>query len=155
MLSAGATQIRNGTYDVDAAIRAGEEVEVAMEDYLYNGAIDYDFPLGGDPFGQVIFSSSGGFSNVFELPAYQASTVAGYMDKYAPDYPGQYNNSGQARGFPDISSNGAWLSIAVFGELSQVFGTSCASPTIAALLALINGERLKAGKSTIGFINRK
>lgn len=56
-------------------------------------------------------------------------------------------------GFPDIASNGAWFSIAVDGELSQVFGTSCAAPTIAAILALINGERIKVGKSSVGFVN--
>lgn len=154
VLSAGATQIRNGTYNVDAAIKAGEEVEVVMEDYLFDGAIDYDFTLGADPIGQVIFSSTGGFSNVFEVPSYQESTVNAYLKNYAPDYPGSpYNNSGKARAFPDMSSNGAWLSIAVDGELSQVFGTSCSAPTIAALLSLINGERLNAGKSTIGFAN--
>ncbi|KIM96701.1 hypothetical protein OIDMADRAFT_94140, partial [Oidiodendron maius Zn] len=125
ILSAGATQIRNGD----------------------------DVPPGADVLDQVIFSSSGGFSNVFAIPEYQKSAVKEYMEKYAPDYPGQYNNSGTVRGFPDIASNGAWFSIAVFGELSQVFGTSCAAPTIAALLALINGERIRAGKSSVGFVN--
>ena len=57
------------------------------------------------------------------------------------------------KGFPDIASNGAWLSIAVFGELSQVFGTSCSAPTLAALLALLNGERMKVGKKSVGFVN--
>lgn len=57
------------------------------------------------------------------------------------------------KGFPDIAANGAWYSIAVFGELTQVFGTSCAAPTISSILALINGERIKAGKSSIGFVN--
>ncbi|KUJ08102.1 subtilisin-like protein [Mollisia scopiformis] len=154
ILSAGATQIRNGTYDVDAAIKAGEEVEVVMELYLTpEGLVGIDVPPGANTSDQVIFSSTGGFSNVFALPEYQASAVKEYMEKYAPDYPGQYNNSGTVRGFPDIASNGAWFSIAVFGELSQVFGTSCAAPTIASLLALINGERIKAGKSTVGFVN--
>ncbi|GAB7355452.1 hypothetical protein MBLNU459_g5957t1 [Dothideomycetes sp. NU459] len=153
VLSAGATQIRNGTYNVDAAIEAGEEVEVVMELYITDDLVGTDVPLGADPIGQVVFSSSGGFSNVFELPSYQASAVTTYLEKDAPDYPGQYNNSGKARGFPDIASNGAWFSIAVDGELSQVFGTSCAAPTIAALLALINGERIKAGKGAVGFIN--
>jgi tripeptidyl-peptidase I len=151
-----------------------------MELYLTSGGfVGDDVPPGADVLDQVIFSSSGGFSNVFPIPEYQQSTVQEYMKKYAPDYPGQYNNSGAARGklekhypyytdlpvhkrmklmrvnkgFPDIASNGAWLSIAVFGELSQVFGTSCAAPTISALLALINGERIKQGKSSVGFVN--
>ncbi|KAK5119268.1 hypothetical protein LTR85_007882 [Meristemomyces frigidus] len=154
VLSVGATQIRNGTYDVDAAIKAGEEVEVVMELTLTpEGSIGYDFPSGADPRGQIIFSSGGGFSDVFAMPSYQASAVTSYLDKYAPDYPGQYNNSGKARGYPDISANGAWFSIAVFGELSQVFGTSASTPTVASILTLLNGERIRAGKSTLGFVN--
>jgi tripeptidyl-peptidase I len=152
-----------------------------MELYLTPaGLVGDDVPPGADVLDQVIFSSTGGFSNVFAIPEYQQSAVKTYMEKYAPNYPGQYNNSGTVRGklenhypyypylahmdrneangcvkkgFPDIASNGAWFSIAVFGELSQVFGTSCAAPTIAAILALINGERIKAGKSSVGFVN--
>lgn len=63
-----------------------------------DGLIGYDFPLGANPIGQMIFSSGGGFSNVFALPSYQASTVTSYLDEHAPDYPGQYNDSGKARG---------------------------------------------------------
>lgn len=55
--------------------------------------------------------------------------------------------------FPDISSNGAWFNVAIDGEFGSVFGTSCAAPTVAALLGLINGERMKKGKSSVGFIN--
>lgn len=56
-------------------------------------------------------------------------------------------------GFPDIAANGAWYSIAVFDELTLSFGTSCAAPVISALLTIINGERMKVGKGSIGFIN--
>lgn len=98
VLSVGATQIRNGTNDVDAAVAAGEEVEVAMELYLQDGLIYYDVPVGADTLGQIIFSSSGGFSNVFSLPSYQASTVEDYQKTYAPSYPGKYNDSGVSRG---------------------------------------------------------
>lgn len=178
VLAVGATQIRNGTNNVAAAIKAGQQPEVAMELYLTpEGLVGTDFPIGANPIGKNVFSSSGGFSNVFPLPSYQQSTVTAYNKKYAPNYPGQYNNSGNARGkscippivlppnqdhaltlstkkgIPDIASNGAWLSIVVNGNFSQVFGTSCAAPTVSALLGLINGERMKAGKSSVGFVN--
>lgn len=70
-----------------------------MELYLTpEGFVGDDVPPGADVLDQVIFSSSGGFSNVFAIPEYQQSAVKEYMEKYAPDYPGQYNNSGTARG---------------------------------------------------------
>ncbi|KAI1331465.1 subtilisin-like protein [Xylariaceae sp. FL0255] len=154
VLSVGATQIRNGTNNVAQLVHEGKQPEVTMELYLTpDGFVGTDFPIGGDPIGSSIFSSSGGFSNVFPLPSYQAAAVTAYNEKYAPNYGGKYNATGRARGFPDISSNGAWLSIVVDGEFSMVFGTSCAAPTIAALLGLINGERLKVGKKSVGFIN--
>lgn len=99
VLSVGATQIKNGTNDVAQAVAAGEEVEVAMELYLNSeGLITYDVPVDADTIGQIIFSSSGGFSNVFSLPSYQASAVQKYQKTYAPSYPGQYNASGNSRG---------------------------------------------------------
>lgn len=100
ILSVGATQIRNGTVDVPQAVAAGKEVEVAMELYLApSGGVGYDFPLGGDPIDQQIFSSAGGFSNVFAMPSYQKAAVGAYNKQYAPKYaPGKYNTSGTSRG---------------------------------------------------------
>jgi tripeptidyl-peptidase-1 len=70
-----------------------------MELFLSSdGGVAFDVPAGANTLNQVIFSSSGGFSNVFAIPEYQQSAIEGYMNKYAPDYPGQYNNSGKARG---------------------------------------------------------
>ena len=34
-----------------------------------------------------------------------------------------------------------------------VGGTSCAAPTVGAVIGLLNNERLKAGKKTLGFLN--
>ena len=70
-----------------------------MELYLTpDGLVGNDVPPGADVIDQVIFSSTGGFSNVFSLPSYQESAVREYMERYAPHYPGQYNDSGKARG---------------------------------------------------------
>ena len=70
-----------------------------MELYLTaGGLVGDDVPPGGDVLDQVIFSSTGGFSNVFPIPDYQKAAVESYMEKYAPHYPGQYNNSGVVRG---------------------------------------------------------
>lgn len=56
-------------------------------------------------------------------------------------------------GYPDISANGAWYQIRVDGMARHIFGNEAARPTIASMLALINAERLNAGKSTVGFVN--
>ena len=101
----------------------------------------------------VIFSG-GGFSNVFPLPAYQAAAVTNFLTNYAPPYGAdRFNNSGKVRAFPDISANGANYVIAVDGIFSLIFGTSASSPTVGAILTLINEARFAVGKGSIGFVN--
>lgn len=39
------------------------------------------------------------------------------------------------------------------GKLSPSGGTSAASPVVAGIIGLLNDARLRAGKSTLGFIN--
>lgn len=76
-----------------------------MELYLTPGGfVGNDVPAGANVIDQTIFSSSGGFSNVFSIPSYQERAVTEYMEKYAPDYPGQYNRTGKVRGrcYPQI-----------------------------------------------------
>jgi len=62
-----------------------------------------------------------------------------------------YNASGRA--IPDLSAPGEGFSIIVGGEETDVSGTSASTPVVAALIALINGERLKMGKSSLGWLN--
>lgn len=42
---------------------------------------------------------------------------------------------------------------AIDGGLFLVYGTSASSPVVGAVFTLINEQRVKAGKSTIGFVN--
>ncbi|EGO00779.1 hypothetical protein SERLA73DRAFT_159455 [Serpula lacrymans var. lacrymans S7.3] len=102
---------------------------------------------------QVIYSG-GGFSNYFSLPSYQSTAVSSFLTNYPPPYTSsQYNSTGQSRGIPDISANGANYVVAVDGSFSLVYGTSASSPVAAAIFTLINDARLAAGKAPIGFIN--
>ncbi|KAI1788899.1 subtilisin-like protein [Ganoderma leucocontextum] len=102
---------------------------------------------------QVIFSG-GGFSNFFEMPDYQADAVTSFLTNHPPPFSGeQFNNSGVARGFPDLSANGANYVVAVAGEFVRVFGTSCSSPVVGSMITLINDARIAAGKGPVGFIN--
>ncbi|TFK74739.1 subtilisin-like protein [Pluteus cervinus] len=102
---------------------------------------------------QVIFSG-GGFSNIFPMPSYQAELVSGYLERHAPRFPqGTFNNSGNARGFPDIAANGANYIIGIDGEFELVFGTSCSAPVTSSMITMINDARIARGKGPVGFLN--
>lgn len=130
--SVGATQVKPGV-DVVAALASGTQPEEACETVIYSG---------------------GGFSNVFPLPDYQADAVKTWFADHPPPYGAdRFNNSQQTRGFPDVSANGANYVVAVDGEFALVYGTSASSPTFGSVVALLNEERLKAGKGSVGFLN--
>lgn len=95
--------------------------------------------------------SSGGFSNYFGTPSYQAAAVSSYLSSIGSTNSGRFNASG--RGFPDVSAIGNNVEIVVDGRLEPVGGTSCASPIFAATVALINDALIGAGKSPLGFLN--
>ncbi|KAJ7339848.1 family S53 protease [Mycena albidolilacea] len=99
--------------------------------------------------------TSGGFSNYFPIPDYQAKDVAAYfafIDSLGtiPE-DGRFNRSG--RGFPDVSAQGENIEIVVDGQFGTVAGTSCSSPIFASVVALLNDELVAAGKPTLGFLN--
>jgi tripeptidyl-peptidase-1 len=111
------------------------------------------------------FGSGGGFSNVFEIPDYQAQAVAHYFATANPPYKyyesvnntglgangGIYNRKG--RGFPDVAAAGDKVIIFGGGAPMSIGGTSASAPLFAAILTRINEERLAAGKPTVGFVN--
>lgn len=103
---------------------------------------------------EVIFSG-GGFSNVFPIPTYQTTAVGSYFKLHKPSkYTSkQYNNSGKARGYPDMAANGVNYVIAIDGSFSLIYGTSASAPTVASIFTLINDARAAAGKKPIGFVN--
>ncbi|KAF8817089.1 subtilisin-like protein [Phlegmacium glaucopus] len=102
---------------------------------------------------QVIFSG-GGFSNIFPLPSFQADAVKDFLKKHPPPFTnGQFNNSGNARAFPDVAANGANYVIGIDGQFELVFGTSASSPVVGSIITLLNDARLSVGKSPVGFLN--
>ncbi|KDQ18022.1 hypothetical protein BOTBODRAFT_171713 [Botryobasidium botryosum FD-172 SS1] len=109
-----------------------------------------------DPEGacEQVIHSGGGFSDVFPMPEYQKTAVAKYFKDYKPSYTAQqYNNSQMARGYPDISANGANYVVAVDGKFELIYGTSASSPVARSIFTLINDARFAARKPPIGFIN--
>ncbi|KII88003.1 hypothetical protein PLICRDRAFT_55032 [Plicaturopsis crispa FD-325 SS-3] len=95
--------------------------------------------------------SSGGFSNYFGIPDYQASAVKTFLSDLGSTNKGKYNASG--RGYPDVSAQGENVEIVVSGSKTGVAGTSCASPIFASVVSLLNDELISAGKSPLGFLN--
>ncbi|PYH48706.1 S53 family peptidase [Aspergillus saccharolyticus JOP 1030-1] len=102
--------------------------------------------------------SSGGFSNYFARPSYQADQVETYLEQHISSAVKEYytpfvNFSGRA--FPDVAAfaGAPYYETYINGELELVGGTSGASPVVAATIALLNDARLRAGKTSLGFLN--
>lgn len=105
---------------------------------------------GTDPETAASFSA-GGFSNIFSRPSFQDTAVSSYLTYLGSTYSGMYNTSGRA--YPDVSTQGEDFIIGYEGDFYAVSGTSCASPTFASVIALLNDRLLAAGKSKLGWLN--
>ncbi|KAI0272273.1 subtilisin-like protein [Gloeopeniophorella convolvens] len=95
--------------------------------------------------------SSGGFSNYFARPSYQAAAVTAFLTTNGNKNSGLFNTTG--RGFPDIAAQAENFQIVVGGRVGGVDGTSCASPTAAAVISLLNDFLIAQGKPPLGFLN--
>ncbi|KAB5513198.1 putative Tripeptidyl-peptidase sed1 [Coniochaeta sp. 2T2.1] len=111
------------------------------------------------------FPSGGGFSNVFDAPDYQKDAVKTYFDTTPLSFKGytdpgtNFSNVGDGvyhvggRGYPDVVAVGDRYVIRTNGTWATIGGTSLSAPIWAALLTLVNEQRIAAGKSTVGFVN--
>ncbi|KAF9557637.1 subtilisin-like protein [Agrocybe pediades] len=99
-------------------------------------------------------SGGGGFSNQFPRPSYQEKSVNSYLSFLRRTDPKKLQNFNvKGRAYPDLSANAnSFLDIAN-GTISIDSGTSGATPTVAAIITLVNDARLAAGKKPVGFIN--
>ena len=110
-----------------------------------------------------LFTSGGGFSNIYPTPDYQQAAVSDYFGSNNPGYKsygindtlgangGIYNNQG--RGYPDVAAVGDNIATFVSGQFFNSGGTSASAPIFASIINLINEERIAAGKGPVGFIN--
>jgi tripeptidyl-peptidase-1 len=55
--------------------------------------------------------------------------------------------------YPDVSLQGWNFLIEANGFVGDVSGTSASSPSVAAIIALVNDQLLAAGKPALGFLN--
>lgn len=101
--------------------------------------------------------SSGGFSSYFARPSYQDTAISEYFKTISNStfaYYGQYTNF-SGRGFPDVAGHSASPNYKVIfaGKTYGSGGTSAAAPVWAGLVGLLNDARLRAGKSSLGWLN--
>jgi tripeptidyl-peptidase-1 len=97
-----------------------------------------------------IITSGGGFSALYDRPTWQKSAVEGYLQTVTDIVPG-FNSKGRA--IPDVSALGRNYVIVDGGQIIPVSGTSASAPVFAAMITLINDERIAAGKKPLGFLN--
>ncbi|KAI9454059.1 subtilisin-like protein [Lactarius psammicola] len=95
--------------------------------------------------------SGGGFSNLFPREWYQDVAVPTYLQKLGSEYEGLYNPAG--RGIPDIAAQALNFYMIKGNEESAMVGTSCAVPTVAGIISLLNDYRLSRGETPLGFLN--
>lgn len=99
-------------------------------------------------------ASGGGFSNLFERPAYQDNAVPGYVSGHIPA--SYYNKSGfnaSGRGIPDISAFSTNFPVVWEGITIPIGGTSASTPLWAAVITLLNDYEASKGRPPLGFIN--
>ncbi|KAN0089028.1 subtilisin-like protein [Hyaloscypha variabilis] len=97
--------------------------------------------------------SGGGFSEVFGRPSYQNATVNKWLvsDKTHQGVNLYFNQSGRA--YPDVAAQSYGFQVVIGGSTETIYGTSCASPTFASIIQLLNSDRLASGKTGLGFLN--
>lgn len=109
--------------------------------------------------------SSGGFSEYFDRPLWQRAAVDPYVSNHlgsrfkTPVMGGQphagkpVHFARNGRGTPDIAAIGSGFQIMHRGEMVEVRGTSASTPVVAAMVALVNDQRLRQGKRSLGWLN--
>jgi len=100
----------------------------------------------------VAFKSGGGFSQLFPVPSYQATSVATYL-KSGVTMPPTCAFNASNRATPDVSALGdVHFQVINGGSKISVGGTSASAPSFSAVLTLLNDIRLNKGKPTLGFV---
>jgi len=171
MLSVNLAFMKAGAMGISILVASGDQGVCGREGCgLLFKSFKPDFPaaspyvtaVGGTDFAQKSVvgqekawsSSGGGFSNTFGIPSYQAGAVQHYKRTATLPPAHLYNDTG--RGYPDVSALGGQVNpycVATRGSFAGVAGTSASSPVVAGVFARLNGLRLAAGKTPMGFLN--
>eukprot|EP00968_Pinguiococcus_pyrenoidosus_P016348 scaffold1569_cov266-Pinguiococcus_pyrenoidosus.AAC.6 len=104
------------------------------------------------PDNEGLITSGGGFAESSPRPSYQDETVEAYLGSGVTLPPSSFFNQ-SGRGYPDISAFGTNVPIIQQGEIQITGGTSASTPIVAAMVSLLNDERIKLGMPPLGFLN--
>ncbi|KAL1975119.1 hypothetical protein VTN31DRAFT_3511 [Thermomyces dupontii] len=144
----------SGDWGTGIVCKANDGSERIKFDPVYPASCPYVTSVGGttgvNPERAIDFSS-GGFSDRFPRPKYQAEAVQSYLTKLGDRWEGLYNANGRA--FPDVAAQADNFIVRDKGQWVSVGGTSASAPVFAAIIANVNAELLKAGKAPLGFLN--
>eukprot|EP00128_Syssomonas_multiformis_P004178 Colp12_sorted_trinity150504_noHs@17101 len=101
-----------------------------------------------------VITTGGGFSDNWPIPEWQAAAVKNFLEtntEVPPESENFFTRTGRA--YPDISAIATNYPIVLSGNVVPIGGTSASTPVVAAIVALLNEERLARGQSPMGFIN--
>eukprot|EP00698_Gefionella_okellyi_P021012 TRINITY_DN6695_c0_g1_i1.p1 TRINITY_DN6695_c0_g1~~TRINITY_DN6695_c0_g1_i1.p1 ORF type:complete len:803 (+),score=148.76 TRINITY_DN6695_c0_g1_i1:101-2509(+) len=96
----------------------------------------------------ALFSSGGGFSQVFAVPTWQSQAVTLYQQLGLP-YP---STSSLGRAVPDVAAVGTQALFSTGGSFEMFYGTSVSSPLVAGMIARLNTELANAGGAKLGLL---
>jgi tripeptidyl-peptidase-1 len=100
------------------------------------------------------FNTGGGFSTWITMPSYQVEAVEAYLQSGVP-LPNQITYNPKNRAYPDIAAVGSNIAF-MDGPfpVETTAGTSASCPIIAAMITILNQDRLNVGKKPLGFLNQ-
>ena len=105
-------------------------------------------------FNQTGWTTGAGFGiyNSEKRPIWQRSLVESYLKSgvYLPD---KNNWNVNGRGYPDVSLVGHNCPVLNSDIYEAVDGTSCSTPIMAGILALLNDYQVSKGRPKLGFVN--
>ncbi|KAK7055776.1 serine protease S53 [Favolaschia claudopus] len=96
-------------------------------------------------------AGGGGFSTIFERPAYQDVAVQGWLSTTGTTSDVPFNVSGRA--VPDVSAIGAIPYVLQGTIMDESKSASRSAAVFASIVALLTSERVAAGKPGLGFLN--
>jgi tripeptidyl-peptidase-1 len=101
-----------------------------------------------------LITTGGGFSTMFAQPSWQSSAVTSYFNSLSAAKKPASGYNANGRGYPDVSMLGHNYAVIIGGRSNVLSGTSASAPVVAGMVALVNANRIAAGKSSLGFLNQ-